>query len=88
MRWTHWTLQRSTCATRGDRRSRQPFDPAMTVKVLVYAYATEVFSSRKIARRLEEDVAFRVLAAGNFPAHRALREFRQLRLPEFSALFV
>jgi len=26
-----------------------------------------VFSSRKIARKLEEDVAFRVLGAGNFP---------------------
>ncbi|MGH9518545.1 MAG: transposase, partial [Terriglobales bacterium] len=72
----------------GDGRRRQPFDPAMMVKVLVYAYATSVFSSRKIARRLEEDVAFRVLAAGNFPAHRTLREFRQLHLPEFSALFV
>lgn len=72
----------------GDGRRRQPFDPAMMVKVLMYAYATGVFSSRKIARRLEADVAFRVLAAGNFPAHRTLREFRQLHLPEFSALFV
>ena len=60
----------------------------MLVKVLVYAYASGVFSSRKIARRLEEDVAFRVLAAGNFPAHRTIREFRQLHLAEFSALFV
>jgi transposase len=72
----------------GDGRRRQPFDPAMLVKVLVYAYASGVFSSRKIARRLEEDVAFRVLAAGNFPAHRTIREFRQLHLAEFSALFV
>jgi transposase len=35
------------------------------LKVLIYAYATGVFSSRKIARKLEEDVALRVLAAGN-----------------------
>ena len=35
----------------------------MMVKVLIYAYATGVFSSRAIARKLEEDVAFRVLAA-------------------------
>lgn len=72
----------------GDGRRRQPFDPSMMVKVLVYAYASGVFSSRKIASRLEEDVAFRVLGAGNFPAHRTIREFRQLHLSEFAALFV
>lgn len=72
----------------GDGRRRQPFDPSMRVKVLVYAYASGVFSSRKVAGRLEEDVAFRVLGSGNFPAHRTIREFRQLHLAEFSALFV
>ncbi|WP_161805631.1 transposase, partial [Frateuria defendens] len=64
----------------GDGRRRQPFDPAMMVKVLVYAYASGVFSSRKIARSLEQDVAFRVLGADNFPAHRTLRAFRQVHL--------
>jgi transposase len=66
----------------------QPFHPAMMVKVLVYSYATGVFSSRKIARKLHEDVAFRVLAAENFPAHRTIREFRALHLSEFTELFV
>ena len=66
----------------------QPFHPAMMVKVLVYAYATGVFSSRKIARKLHEDVAFRVLAADNFPAHRTIRDFRALHLLEFTDLFV
>ena len=47
----------------------------MMVKVLLYAYATGVFSSRRVARKLEEDVGFRVLAAGNFPQHRTLCEF-------------
>jgi transposase len=65
----------------------QPFHPAMMVKVLVYGYATGVFSSRKLARRLHEDVAFRVLAAGNFPAHRTLSDFRALHLEELAALF-
>lgn len=72
----------------GDGRRRQPYDPAMMVKVLIYAYASGIFSSRKIARRLEEDIAFRVLAAGNFAAHRTIREFRRVHLGEFSALFV
>lgn len=66
----------------------QPFHPAMMVKVLVYAYATGVFSSRKIARKLHEDVAFRVLGADNFPAHRTIRDFRALHLAEFTELFV
>jgi transposase len=72
----------------GDGRRRQPFDPRMMVKVLIYGYASGVFSSRKMARKLTEDVAFRVLSANNFPAHRTIREFRQLHLREFSTLFV
>lgn len=66
----------------------QPFDPAMMVKVLIYGYATGVFSSRKIARKLHEDIAFRVLGAGNFPAHRTISDFRAFHLKELSELFV
>jgi len=66
----------------------QPFHPSMMVKVLIYAYATGVFSSRKIARKLHEDVAFRVLAAENYPAHRTISDFRALHLNELSELFV
>ena len=39
-------------------------------------------------RKLEEDVAFRMLAAGNFPQHRTVCEFRRRHLAEFSELFV
>jgi transposase len=60
----------------GDGPRNQPFHPAMMVKVLIHGYATGVYSSRKLARKLHEDVAFRVLAAGNFPAHRTLCDFR------------
>jgi transposase len=66
----------------------QPFHPAMMVKVLVYGYATGVFSSRKMARKLHEDVAFRVLGAGNFPAHRTICDFRCNHLKELGELFV
>lgn len=71
-----------------DGPRNQPFHPVMMVKVLVYAYATGIFSSRKIAKKLHEDVAFRVLAADNFPAHRTIRDFRALHLTEFTELFV
>ena len=72
----------------GDGRRNRPYHPAMMVKVLVYAYATGVFSSRKIAKKIEEDVAFRVLAAGNFPSHRTICDFRHDHLEEFGKLFV
>ena len=72
----------------GDGRRNAPYEPRMMVKVLLYAYATGVFSSRRVARKLEEDVAFRVLAAGNFPQHRTLCEFRRRHLEDFQALFV
>jgi transposase len=71
-----------------DGPRNQPFHPAMMVKVLLYGYATGVFSSRKIARKLHEDVAFRVLGARNFPAHRTIRDFRALHLKELGDLFV
>ena len=66
----------------------QPFHPAMMLKVLIYGYATGVFSSRKLARKLHEDVAFRVLAADNFSAHRTICDFRAAHLKELSDLFV
>jgi transposase len=72
----------------GGGARNQPFHPAMMVKVLVYGYASGVFSSRKLARKLHEDVAFRVLAAGNYPAHRTLCDFRAFHLKELSDLFV
>ena len=72
----------------GDGRRNSPYEPRMLVKVLLYAYATGTFSSRRIARKLEEDVAYRVLAAENFPAHRTICEFRQEHLEALGDLFV
>lgn len=72
----------------GDGRRNRPYHPEMMVKVLVYAYATGVFSSRKIAKKVEEDVAFRVLAGGNQPAHRTICDFRHDHLEDLGALFV
>ena len=71
-----------------DGPRNQPFHPAMMVKVLIYGYATGSFSSRKLAAKLHEDVALRVLATENYPAQRTLCDFRALYLQELSALFV
>ena len=59
----------------------------MLTKVLVYAYCVGVFSSRKIQRRLAEDVAFRVLAAGNAPDFRTIADFRKTHLTALRGFF-
>jgi transposase len=72
----------------GDGRRNQPYHPTMLAKVLIYAYATGVFSSRKIAAKLVDDVALRVLAAGNRPDFRTINRFRQQHLETFGKLFI
>lgn len=72
----------------GDGRRHQPYHPTMLVKVLIHAYATGVFSSRKISAKLIEDVAPRLLAAGNRPDFRTINRFRQQHLATFGRLFV
>ena len=60
----------------------------MMVKVLLYGYATGTFSSRKTARKLDEDIAYRVLSAGNRPRHRTICEYRRRHLSDFQNLFL
>jgi transposase len=72
----------------GDGRRNSPYDPRMMVKILLYGYATGTFSSRGVAKKLREDVAFRVLSGESFPAHRTIAEFRQRHLQAFQVLFV
>jgi len=65
-----------------------PYNPYMMTKILIYGYANGVFSSRKIARKVVEDVAFRVLAAQNRPDFRTISEFRRRHLKAFKELFL
>src|SRR4051794_24082097 len=58
----------------GDGHGRAAHDPQMMVALLLYAYATGTRSSRQIERR--EDMAFRVIAAGNLPDHATIARFR------------
>jgi transposase len=74
-------LSATTLVYEGDERGQPPYHPVMMTKVLVYAYCVGVFSSRTIDRRLSEDVAFRVLAAGNQPDFRTISDFRKQHLP-------
>jgi transposase len=68
-------------------RGQPPYHPRMMTKILLYGYCVRVFSSRRIQEHLVEDVAFRVLAAGNQPDFRTIADFRKLHLPALEELF-
>ena len=80
-------LSAITTVYEDEERGYPPYHPVMVTKVLVYAYCVGVFSSRKIERRLAEDVAFRVLAAGNQPDFRTIADFRKQHLAALQGLF-
>src|SRR5262252_10442933 len=70
-----------------EERGQPPYHPRMMAKILLYGYCVGVFSSRRIARRLREDVGFRMLAAGNEPDFRTISDFRKLHLAALQGLF-
>ena len=70
-----------------EERGQPPYHPRMMAKILIYGYCVGVFSSRRIEKRLTEDVGFRVLAAGNEPDFRTISDFRKLHLQELQGLF-
>jgi transposase len=80
-------LEAFYAAYRVDGRCRPPYDPAMMVAVLLYAYARGIRSSRVIERACEEDVAFRVLAAQQCPDHATLARFVERHQEAIAGLF-
>ena len=74
-------------AYRADGRGGWVYDPAMMLAVLVYAYCTGERSSRRIERRLVEDVAYRVLAVNQRPDHATLARFRRRHQDAIAGLF-
>jgi transposase len=64
------------------------YHPAMLLSLLIYGYATRVFSSRAIERATYDSVAFRFIAANEHPDHDTIASFRKRFLPQIEALFV
>ncbi len=81
-------LSEITARYEGESRGGPPYHPRMMVKVLLYGYCVGVASSRRIAQRLHEDIAFRVLAANNTPDFRTISDFRKDNLDALSGLFL
>lgn len=71
-----------------DARGERPYSPTMMVSLVLYAYATGVFSSRRIERATVEDVAFRFLSAGEHPHFTTINGFRGLHREALADLFV
>ena len=72
---------------REDGRGQLAYEPRLMLKLLIYGYAAGIFSSRKLARALEDLVPLRYLAAGNRPSHRTIARFREQHLADFQQLF-
>jgi transposase len=72
---------------RTDGRGGAAYDPALVLAVLIYAYCAGERSSRRIERRLVEDVAFRVVAANQCPDHATLARFRARHQHAIAELF-
>ena len=74
-------------AYRSDGRGGSAYHPAVMLALLVYGYAVGERSSRRIERRLVEDVAFRVVAANQRPDHATIARFRAAHQAAIAALF-
>ena len=83
----HLDLSAITAVYEDEERGYPPYHPVMLTKVLVYGYCVGVFSSRRIQRRLLEDIPFRVLAAGNAPDFRTIADFRKTHLTALKGFF-
>jgi transposase len=71
-----------------ETRGAPPFDPAMMVCLLLYAYCVGVFSSRKIAQACERNLAFMAIVGQERPDFRTISDFRKLHLDAFRDVFV
>jgi transposase len=70
------------------RGKGQRCPPRVMLRLLIYAYCTGTFSSRRIAANIEVSIAFRVLAAGHEPDHHAICRFREENLDEINRCFM
>src|ERR1035437_11096066 len=71
-----------------DGRGQSAYAPETMLRVLLYGYATGVYSSRKFEARTYEDVAFRYLSADTHPDRDTIATFRKRHLEALAGLFV
>jgi transposase len=69
-------------------RGAPPCDPAMMVCLLLYSYCVGTFSSRKIARACERNLAFLAIVGDDPPDFRTISDFRKIHLDAFKEVFL
>jgi transposase len=84
----HLDLSRFYAPYEAETRGAPPFAPGMMVCLLLYAYCVGVFSSRKIARACERNLAFIAIVGEDRPDFRTISDFRKLHLAAFCDVFV
>jgi transposase len=70
-----------------EKRGQPPYHPRLMIKLWGYGSCTGVFRSRRIQKRLQEDLPFRVLAAGHDPDFRTISDFRKIHITTLQNLF-
>ena len=81
-------LDLSALYTRYGTRGGEPYAPEVLLGLLLYGYATGVFSSRKIERATYEAVPFRFIAGNRHPDHDTIAAFRRTFLAALKDLLV
>ena len=69
------TMAEQLDVSRFEEAMRMAYPPSMMLKVWLYAFCLGVNSTRRLERRIQEDLAFRYLAGGLEPDHKTLSEF-------------
>jgi transposase len=59
-------------------KGQPPYDPRMMMKVLVYAYATKLYSTRKIEKALKQDITYMWISGNEKPDHNTINRFRSV----------
>jgi transposase len=65
-----------------ESKGRASYHPAMLLKVVVYGYINNIYSSRKLESACKENVHFMWLSAMNFPDHNTINRFRGVKLKD------
>jgi len=80
-------LKLSAFSTSGRQSGEQPYSPLLMVRLLLWAYANGVYSSRKIAAAVGRDITFMFLAGGCRPSYRSISRFRCDHCEALGAIF-
>ncbi|MCA1598046.1 MAG: transposase [Chloroflexi bacterium] len=81
-------LDLSALYARYGSRGGEPYAPEILLALILYGYATGIFSSRKIERATYEAIPFRYIAGNRHPDHDTIAAFRATFLPDLKGLFV